>query len=62
MDSMMISGAKYSEVPKKLCVLSLGVLNFLAKPKSTKQVCPYLSINTFSGFKSRKTTSCKCKC
>lgn len=30
----MISGAKYSEVPKNVCVRSVSSLNYLAKPKS----------------------------
>lgn len=46
----IISGAKYSGVPRSVQVRSS---TFFAKPKSVILMCPWRSISRFSGFKSR---------
>ena len=55
------SGARYSGVPHKVLVLQGKPSHNLDKPKSINLIWPSLSINTFSGFKSRYIQLFMCK-
>ena len=56
----MISGAKYSGVPHRLCSSSPDAFSF-DSPKSVILMCPSASSSRFSGFRSRYTMPLLCR-